>query len=294
MSRLAPRDIAPFLAASTQTALAIGTYLVGKRVTAELPPLTAIAVRSIGSALLLFALLLVLPKPLFPPRRLMVPLVIYGFLVGPINQGAFLVGLSKTSPAHASLLFALTPVGVYLSGVMLGRERPSGRRMAGLVSAFAGVFVLLLGRGLAEASGTLVGDLYILLSLSAWVAVTVQTRPVADELGPLKASAWMLVFAGLWVLPFSPLMISVPALQTASPLTLAGLAYLIALSSVASYLLWTFALSRLEASRVAIFANLQPVGTALLAWAVLGEPLSWLLVVGGGLVLVGVRLVTAK
>ena len=62
------------------------------------------------------------------------------------------------------------------------------------------------------------------------------------------------------------------------------------LTSLVAYALWNYALSRVESSRVAIFANLQPVATALLAWAVLGEALSWELGVGGALVLAGVRL----
>jgi drug/metabolite transporter (DMT)-like permease len=39
-----------------------------------------------------------------------------------------------------------------------------------------------------------------------------------------------------------------------------------------------------------VFSNLQPVATALAAWAVLGDPLRWEIAVGGVLVLAGVRL----
>lgn len=46
----------------------------------------------------------------------------------------------------------------------------------------------------------------------------------------------------------------------------------------------------MSASKVAIFSNLQPAGTALAAWTVLDEALHWELAVGGALVLAGVRL----
>jgi drug/metabolite transporter (DMT)-like permease len=57
-----------------------------------------------------------------------------------------------------------------------------------------------------------------------------------------------------------------------------------------SYLLWGWALARTDASRVAVFSNLQPVATALLAWAVFGDPLTLHFVVATLCVLLGVAL----
>ena len=66
--------------------------------------------------------------------------------------------------------------------------------------------------------------------------------------------------------------------------------YLAVLTSVVAYLLWYYALSRTEASKVAIFSNLQPAATAVAAWLLLDESLRWELAVGGVLILAGVRL----
>jgi len=62
---------------------------------------------------------------------------------------------------------------------------------------------------------------------------------------------------------------------------------------VVSYLLWYWALGRADASKVAVFSNLQPVVTAIAAWLVLGERIGWEVAVGGILVLAGVRLTGA-
>ena len=66
--------------------------------------------------------------------------------------------------------------------------------------------------------------------------------------------------------------------------------YLAVLTSVVAYLLWYYALSKTEASKVAIFSNLQPAATAVAAWLILGEALHWELLVGGVLIIAGVRL----
>ncbi|MBK7862072.1 MAG: DMT family transporter [Archangiaceae bacterium] len=278
------------LALLTQTTLAVGTYLVGKDVMQKLDPLTVICARITLSAVVLGLLVVALGRPYLPPRSLVPKLILFGFLSGPINQGAFLYGLSRTHPAHASLLYALTPAGVYLGGLLLGRETLLGRRVVGIVVALGGVAVLLLGKGLAEASGTLSGDAWVLVAVGAWVVVTMEGKELARELGPLKTTSWMLIFAGGQMALVSPWLMNVQALMAAAPSTLLGIAYLVVLSSAASYLLYNFALSRADASAVAVFSNLQPVGTALAAWAIRGEPLTLAMVLGGALVLGGVRL----
>jgi drug/metabolite transporter (DMT)-like permease len=92
------------------------------------------------------------------------------------------------------------------------------------------------------------------------------------------------------VMPLLPFTVHGEVLARAPWATWARLGYLGVITSVISYLLWYFALSRLEASRVAVFSNLQPVFTAVAALVLLQEPIHWELVVGGALVLAGVRL----
>jgi len=52
----------------------------------------------------------------------------------------------------------------------------------------------------------------------------------------------------------------------------ASVAWLIVMSSVVSYFCWYYAIRRLEPSRVAVFINLQPIGTALAQWALFALP----------------------
>src|SRR6185503_5460167 len=115
------------------------------------------------------ALLVWLPGPALPPRGILKRLALLGLLAGPVNQGLFFFGLERSTAAHAALLFALTPLGVYLLSLLQGREQASPRSLMGLFLALGGVIVLLLGRGLAEASEPLWGDLILLGSVAGWV-----------------------------------------------------------------------------------------------------------------------------
>lgn len=292
----APAELSPrtrtlvYAALTVQTLISAGTYLAAKRAMVELPPFTLVLLRFFISAGVFAAVLVALPGPKLPPRPLWGRILWLGFLAGPVNQGLFFHGLSKSTAAHAALLYALTPVGVFVLASLRRQERADGRRLTGIAVAFAGVVVLLLGRGLSSAAGPLAGDLFILAAVAAWVLYTTDGRTLIAEAGAVRASAWSMTAGTLLITPLAPLVFDGEAVASASALVWACTLYLAVLTSVVAYILWYYALSKAPASRVAVFSNLQPVATAVAAWALLGEPLTWEIAVGGVLVIVGVRL----
>ena len=290
----APRaPLSVYAALTGQVLLSAGTYLAARRAMQEVAPLNLVLWRFLLSSSVFVLLLLLTPGPKLPPPGLRLRVLLLGLVAGPINQGMFFLGLKGSSPAHASLLYALTPAGVYLYLLSRGRERFTGRRALGLLLAFAGVAVLLLGKGLVHSLGSLWGDALILSAVSAWVLYTAEGKPLSEAFGPLRATAWTMVSAGAWSWGLAPWTLSVPEMAKASSTAWACLGYLGVLTSVVSYLLWYYALSRLEASRVAVFSNLQPIVTAVMAWALVGDVLPWEWGLGTVLVLAGVRVTQA-
>jgi drug/metabolite transporter (DMT)-like permease len=269
------------------------TYLAAKRGVQELPPLTLLVWRLLVSAGTFAVLLAVLPGHRFPPRAVLARVVLLGLLSGPLNQALFLVAMQHTTAAHGALIFSLTPLGVYLVELARGRERPRWTATLGIAVALAGVVLLLLTRGPGALSGLFLGDVLLLGSLLAWVFYTTEGRELVAREGPLRTSAWSNISGALLLLPLMPFVLRPERVLAASLLAKGAVLYLGLGSSVLSYAIWFAALGRTDASKVAIFSNLQPVATALAAWALLGEPLSWEVVVGGALVLLGVRLTQA-
>ncbi|MGO8968649.1 MAG: DMT family transporter [Myxococcaceae bacterium] len=266
------------------------TYLAAKRGVAELPALTLLLWRLLVSAGTFALLLAVLPRPRLPPRGVLGRVVLLGLLSGPLNQALFLLGMRTSSAAHGALIFSLTPLGVYLVELAKGRERAHWTANLGIGTALLGVLVLLLAHGLTALSGLFVGDVLLLGSLLAWVFYTTLGRTVVASEGALRTSAWSNMAGALWLLPLAPWVLRPEVVGASSAVAKGALLYLALGSSVLSYLIWFAALGRTDASKVAVFSNLQPVATALAARVALGEPIGWEVVVGGGLVLLGVRL----
>lgn len=286
----APMPPAVVAALSVQVVISAGTYLAAKRAMEDLSPFTLVLLRFLISGSLFILLVGLTQRQRLPPKRAWLTVIGLGLLAGPINQGLFFYGLSLSTPAHASLLYALTPVGVYMVALFERTERVSRTAIVGIAVAFCGVFVLLLGRGLADAMGPLKGDLFILAAVAAWVVYTIHGKRLTAEVGPIRATGWTMSAGALLSVPAMPWLLDWTAVGAAPAITIACALYLGVLTSVIAYLLWYYALSRSAASKVAVFSNLQPPATALAAWAILGEPLTWNVLVGGILVLAGVRL----
>jgi len=275
---------------SLHVALSALTYLAAKRGVAELPPFTLLLWRLAVSAGTFAVLLATLPRPRVPPPEARARVVLLGLLSGPLNQALFLAAMQRTTAAHGALIFSLTPLGVYLVELARGRERPSWSALAGICLALAGVLVLLLAHGLGALWGLFAGDLLLVGSLLAWVFYTTEGRVLVSAHGPFRTSAWSNVAGAGLLVPLAPWALHPGLLAASSVMAKASVAYLGLGSSVLSYLIWFAALGRTDASKVAVFSNLQPVATAVAAWAFLGERIGWEVVVGGALVLVGVRL----
>jgi drug/metabolite transporter (DMT)-like permease len=305
---LAPARIAPRLpaqsakrrqalaAVSGQTAIAALTFLIAKGTLRAMDPLALAMLRMAGAALLLGIAMQYRHRGaarLTPAvRRELVWLGVIGVTV---NQSCFLAGLAHSTPTHAAILYALTPAFVHLIAIRTRDERPNARFAAGIGLALAGALVVIAARAPAGATAvaaadTVRGDLLILAGVLAWAIYSARAPRHVRAIGALRFTG-VTAFAGA----VAALPIGLLALLTLAPRTVplaawGGLAYLIVFTSGIAYLLWTLAMKGLSATQVAVFANLQPVLTALLSAVWLGEPMSAALVAGGGIVLAGVAI----
>lgn len=283
-----------------QTLTSAGTYLFGKRALTEIPALPLGIIRFTGASLLL-SLMLLRVKPRgerLPPRSAWGKLLLLAFVAVPINQGFFLYGLQLSTAAHAALLYTLTPLFVLLLAQALIGELPGWRTSIGTGLALGGTVYVLFQRGLDLSRGPVIGDLLLLIAVIAWAIYTAEGRPLVAQFGALPTIAWTLIAGTVLFLPLGIGSLLIPEnradLARASSEAWWGVAYLIVVTSVFNYLLWYWALKHLAAARVAVFSNLQPLATALLAHLFFGEKITLAFVVGACVVIAGVLLAQWK
>jgi drug/metabolite transporter (DMT)-like permease len=218
-------------------------------------------------------------------------LLLLGLLAIPLNQLLFLYGLQFTTPARSALWFGATPVFVLFAAVPLLKEQVSWRKVVGILLSLAGVGIIL--RVGAIEARMLIGDLIVLAAVASWAVYTVVGRPLVRRYGSLTMTAYALVVGTIMYLPLGIYHTSQFDFGRVTVDGWWGMVYLAIGTSVVGYSLWYWGLARLEATKLAIFQNLEVVaGAGLSVWLV-GEVLGVDYFAGSVLVIIGV-IVTQK
>lgn len=204
-----------------------------------------------------------------------------------LNQVFFILGMARTSVAHAALLIATTPLQVMALAALRGQERITVRKAAGMLTAVAGVAVLHIG----DAGGrgaSLAGDLLVFLAAFCFSLYTVFSKEVSRRHDSLTVNALGYAagaLAGAPLLAQQSLGFDYGSVSAGGWL---ALAYMTLLASILCYLIFYYALDHMPASRLAAFSYLQPVIAAATGLVFLHEPVTLPVAAGGALVLGGV------
>jgi len=179
-----------------------------------------------------------------------------------INQLLFVQGLAHAGHMHASVLGLLIPPFTVTIAALLGRERPSPTRLLGLAVAVVGAGILVRPDRLSLSRETALGDAFLVCNTAAYSAYLVLVRGPVTRLGSLTTVAWVMVLGAIEAAPFvaAPLW-RVPWLSLERPVVL-SLVFVVLGPTVLTYLLNAFALTRVQASVVAIYCALQPLVAA--------------------------------
>lgn len=294
-----PRPSAEQVAASVHLALAAvqlsfgGFHVVAKVLLEDLSPLALAGLR-VGFATPILLLLAWRSDRCLPTRSDLPMLALLGLLGVFLNQLLFIVGLQFTTATNAAILMPSIPVFAVALGALLGIERIGWRRLLGIALAVLGALVVLGPGRLATSSTLFLGNLLILLNCLSYAAFLVLQRPLLERLPWRTTIAWAFLFGGGGVLAVASFDLARLEPAAIDPSTWAGLTYIVALPTVFSYAVATWAVKRSSPSLAATYTTAQPLFAAALASAFLGETLGWreglgFLLIAGGLLRVSWR-----
>ncbi|GAB4347227.1 MAG: DMT family transporter [Gammaproteobacteria bacterium] len=192
-----------------------------------------------------------------------------------------------TSVANATLLANAAPVFVTLGGWLLFDERFSRTFLAGMTLALAGMGVLM-SESFTISLGQLGGDGLGLLTALFYAGYILSVGRLRAEFSTATIMTWSGAVTAAVLLPVAALSGDALLASTATGwLVLLGLALF---SHAGGQSLIAYALAHLPAAFSSVGLLLQPATAALLAWLLLGEPLSGWQAVGGAVILYGIYL----
>lgn len=202
-----------------------------------------------------------------------------------ISVGMQLIGTKLTGSSTASLINSLNPIAISLFAVPILHEKLTVSKIAGILLAIVGVY-LILGDG---ASVDPLGAMLSLLAVGGWALASVLTRRGLSKYDPLAITraAVGVSAAGNFILCILEA-VHTPGAIPISFGTIVGLIYLGVVCTGVAYVLWNRGLAALPASNCSALYPIQPLTSAALGILVFHERLSLRFAIGGILILVGV------
>ncbi len=262
-----------------------GTNFVIMRIGLDhLPPLLFATLRF---AMVVFPVILFLPRPAVPWRRL----VGYGLAIGVGQFGLLFIALNQgLSPGLASLVMQAQVFFTIGLSMLSTSERLRGFQWAALLLSMAGILIIGVNGG---GEATPIGLSLALVAAFGWaIGNTIQRQDAGANM--LAYVVWSSLFAvpplALLSLTFEGWPAISAGLQAADAATWSAVAWQALGNSLFGYSAWGWLLGRYPAASVAPMSLLVPIfGIAASVWW-LGEPLQGWKIAAGLLVLAGLAL----
>jgi drug/metabolite transporter (DMT)-like permease len=260
---------------------------------AGLAPLESVWVRMLGSLLLLFAVLAVVrPRALRIPRARFGLVAAYAVVAMASVQALFFVAITRLPVGIALLIEFTSPVMVVLWVRFVRGVRPGRAAYLGMVVALIGLGIVVeVWQGMRLDA---LGLLAAFVAAAGCAGYFLINDAFGDDMDPLGLIAWGFAGATVILIPIArPWNIRWGVFGEAATVgghtlpVLAAMLWLIAVATVAAYILGVTAVRRLSAAIASTVASLEVICGAVVAWGLLGEALGVFQVVGGIIVIAG-------
>ncbi len=218
-------------------------------------------------------------------------------LLGVINQAGYQgmawQGMRTVSGGLATIIASLNPVLISVLAVPLLGERMTGRKLAGLALGFLGAAFVVRNRIVVSGEDP-VGIGFLVFALLSMTAGTLLYKRLAPKASLAVAVGAQQIGASLALLIAGGAVGERWAQFVPGPELWLTMLWFIVVISGASFLLWFYLLRRGTAASASSLHFLMPPLGLLMSWAVLGEPLDPLDLLGVVPVAIGIRLATTE
>lgn len=226
----------------------------------------------IGGALLLFWIAAPFEHLVFASNKSkkiqkqdLFPLLIASIFGVAFNMSMFFKGLSLTYPINGAVLMLNTPIFVVIIARILGQDKLTPRKIAGILIAAIGAAWLMSGKGAQFTAETLWGDLLITVNAVFYAYYLVYVKKLLQKYTVITVSKWTFLLGFIMVSP-----LAIPELRQVDfsliPSHVWGeIVFIIIGTTFLAYLLNAWAIEKAGPVLVGSYIYLQPLLAGIIA-----------------------------
>ena len=279
-----------------------GTFTSARLLANDLAPANSSFLRFLIASVTLIAVLLLVEKKLPNVRTVDWLLIVAMGATGvALYNIMFFYGLSVTGAIKGSLITATNPLITALGAAILFREKITLFRAAGFAISICGAILIisrgdlhsLRGSGVGS-SGIGPGEMAFILAAVSWSLYTLLGRKAGESISPLVLVTYSSI-VGTIILFFIALPQGLSKeIAELSAGSVAHLLYLSIFATVIGFVWFQQGVRELGAAKAAVFIYFMPVSAVVIAWLVLGETITPVIVIGAAMIISGIIMVNHK
>ena len=267
------------------------SFIAVKIALKELQPTTIVTLRLVAAALFLFIIALT-EKNSFAINLKSHGSIFILAIISVFHLWIQVKALEFTTASSSGWIVGTAPVFIAILGAIFFKEKLTSYKVVGILIALAGL-ILLISRGNIFSISLIEnkGDLMMLSSAFIWGVYSIANKKITLTYPPLMMIFYLFLMMAIIILPFT---INTQSIKSISELSLNGWAAVLFLGlfcSGAAYVIWAAALRDMDSAKVGAFLYLEPFVTVIMAWLILSEQITPLMLLSGIIILFGVYLV---
>lgn len=266
------------------------SYVSIKVTVAEIPPITMALIRfAIASLILGIMIRRVEPQTKLDKSDL--PKMFLGGIFGITIYFIFEnIGVKLTTATNAVLIVSVVPIITITLDVLFFHGRISLIKLAGVTIALVGSYLAVTANGKVELnSAHFVGNILMIAAMLSWAFFTLINRTLQEKYSGFFLTTYQTIFGTLCFIPLS--LIEYKEWALFSLIAFVNILFQAIFCSCIAYLLYNYALKRLDVALTTIYLNLIPVVGVLSGYLILKETVLPIQLIGGIITILAILII---
>ncbi len=270
------------------------SFIATKVALKELSPETIISLRLIIASVFLFITAIVYKKDFSINLKSHGAIFILA-LIAVFHLMIQVTGLKYTTASNTGWIIGTAPIFMAILAAIFFREKIGLLKISGIIIAMFGL-LLLIGKGNITNVDLInnKGDLLVLASAFTWGVYSMENKKISLSYSPLMTILYLFIMMAVIIIPFN---LNAASVNSVAHLSLNGwisILFLGLFCSGIAYVIWAYSLRDLESAKVGAFLYFEPLVTVLAAWVLLSESITFLMILSGTIITLGVVLVNKE
>jgi len=263
------------------------SYISVKIAVDAIPPTTLALIRFAIAALFLW----IIQRRVEPDARFDrkdIPKMLLGGLLGVTFYFYFQnIGVKLSTAVNASLIAGVVPIIAIILDVLFFHGRASWLKILAIVMTIIGAYMAVTANGqISTDSSKFTGNMYMLVAMMSWALYTLVNRSLQDKYSGIFLITYQMISGTLFLVPLS--MFEYHEWRWFSLSVFGHVLFLSICCSVVCYVLYMYALKRLDVVITTIYLNLVTVVGVVSGCLILHETILPAQMIGGVITIVAI------